>query len=39
MADYKFTPTGQYNLDVRFTDNPEEERLLEKPIGKWGQMW
>lgn len=39
MADYRLTPTGQYVPDVRLTDDPEEERLLEKPIGKWGQMW
>ncbi len=39
MADYKLTPTGQYIPDVRLTDDPEEEKLLEKPIGRWGQMW
>lgn len=38
MADL-LNSTGQINPDVRYTDDPEELRLLKKPIGKWGSMW
>ena len=38
MAD-KINATGQILPDVRYTNDPEELRLLEKPIGKWGRMW
>ena len=39
MSDMKLTPTGQYNPDVRYTDDPELEKLLAEPIGKYGTMW
>ena len=38
MSD-KINSTGQILPDVRYTDDPEELRLLKKPIGKWGRMW
>ena len=38
MAD-KINATGQILPDVRYTNDSEELRLLEKPIGKWGRMW
>lgn len=33
------TPMGQFVPDIRYTDNPEHEKLLEKPIGKYGDLW
>lgn len=39
MADMIETPTGQFNPDVRYTDDPEIEKLLQEPIGKFGSMW
>ena len=38
MAD-KINATGQILSDIRYTNDPEELRLFEKPIGKWGRMW
>lgn len=37
--DWIETPTGQLIPDIRYTDDPELEKLLEKPIGKFGDLW
>ena len=37
--EFKTTPTGQLNPDVRYTDDSYLTKLLEKPIGKWGTIW
>ena len=36
---YRLSPTGQYLPEIQYTDNPREQALLEKPIGRWGRMW
>ena len=36
---YKLSPTGQYLTEMQYTDNPKEQALLQKPIGRWGKMW
>jgi hypothetical protein len=28
-----------YNPDLNYTSNPEEQKLLEKPIGYYGRAW
>jgi hypothetical protein len=35
----KLNSTGQYLTEIAYTNDPEELALLERPIGKWGQMW
>ncbi len=36
---YKISSTGQVLPEVEYTDDPEEKRMLEKPIGRWGRAW
>ena len=36
---YKLSPTGHWNPEIQYTDNPREQKMLEKPIGRWGKMW
>ena len=35
----KLSPTGQYLTEMQYTDNPREQALLRRPIGKWGREW
>ena len=36
---YKISSTGQVLPELEYTDDPEEKRMLEKPIGRWGRAW
>ncbi len=36
---YNETPTGQFNPDIRYTDDEYLLSLLDKQIGKWGSLW
>ena len=36
---YKMNSTGQYVPEIAYTTDEEEEKLLKKPIGRWGRMW
>ena len=36
---YRLSPTGQYLPEIQYTQNPKEQALLKKPIGRWGRMW
>ena len=36
---YRLSPTGQYLPEIQYTQNPREQALLKKPIGRWGRMW
>ncbi|WP_075424173.1 TnpV protein [Ruminococcus sp. XPD3002] len=35
----KMSPTGQYLTEMQYTDSPQEQALLRRPIGRWGRMW
>ena len=35
----RLSPTGQYLTEMQYTDNPREQALLRRPIGKWGREW
>ena len=36
---YRLSPTGQMLTEIQYTENPEEQKMLRKPIGRWGRMW
>ncbi len=36
---YRLSPTGQMLTEILYTENSEEQKLLKKPIGRWGRMW
>ena len=36
---YRLNPTGQYLPELIYTEDREEQKLLQKPIGRWGRMW
>ena len=36
---YRQSPTGQLLAEVIYSDNPQEQKLLREPIGRWGRMW
>ena len=35
----KLNPTGQYLTEMHYTDSPQEQSLLRRPIGRWGRLW
>ena len=35
----KLNPTGQYLTEMQYTDSPQEQALLRRPIGRWGRLW
>ena len=35
----RLSPTGQYLTEMQYTDDPREQALLRRPIGRWGRMW
>ena len=37
--DYRLSPTGQMLTEIQYTENQEMQKLLQKPIGRWGRMW
>lgn len=39
LFEYELTPEGTYVPKIAYTSDPEEEKLLKKPIRKWGKAW
>ena len=36
---FRASTTGQYLTEMQYTENPREQALLRRPIGRWGRMW
>lgn len=39
LFEYELTPEGTYVPKIAYTSDPEEEKLLKKPIRRWGRAW